>query len=221
MSFLGNLILEFCEKNILVVDFDTQFTNMRGSIYRGSKLMKLEETEVFLPYEIAFEKVVDKFMDYDEPDCVLVIDSLNGLIDYFGSYEYGYDDGINSYQKRASKKETNMENTKNAGYKGLCLLKILLQSHCMHNVPIVLTSYISQRGLDKLIADLLVLEEGLMTDRNHFRRFSNSISCLGSHQFNSNFFVTILKKKQSSMTLSSSSHRKVYPHSIIIKDILG
>lgn len=221
MSFLENLFLEFNNKNTLVVDFDTQFTNLEHSNYRRPEFVKFGKVEIFLPYEIAFEKVLDKISDYDKYDSVLVMDSLNGLIDYFGSYNYyGYVEDIRktSHQNRNAEKESHLETNKNAGHKGLCLLKILLQNHFLKKVPIVVTSYISQRGIDKLIADLLTLEGDLDADRNHFRRFSNSISFLADPQFDASIFVTILKKKSISMA-ESSSHLDVYPHSIKLNDI--
>ena len=42
--------------------------------------------EIFLPYHITHSALVDKFIEYDKCNSLIVIDSLNGLLDYFNFY---------------------------------------------------------------------------------------------------------------------------------------
>ena len=132
---------------------------------------------MILPYVLSFQTLIDEIINHCNLDSLIVIDSLNGLLDYLEIHFYP--NGNNSTKIKIDKNISKMDNLngsiKHAGYKGFSILNILFQNQFLKNTPVVITSYISKRGLDNLIRELVVLDDNKSRNRNHFRRISNSV----------------------------------------------
>ena len=68
------------------MDFDTQLTSLMNNHLLFSNCDPHPNLEIFLPYQITHSTLVDKFIEYDKCNSLIVIDSLNGLLDYFNFY---------------------------------------------------------------------------------------------------------------------------------------
>jgi len=176
-----------------------------------------EKTQITLPYEITFQTLLDKITRQCNLNSLIVIDSLNGLIDYFGIPFHSIENVETKtiLEKNALSTNVRRVNNKHAGYKGFSLLKILFQNQFLKEMPIVLTSYISKRSLDNLIMEFVTWDyDGKGNDRNHFRRISNSIVCLGHIANDPGVGVTLIKGSKKITDLMS--HMEFLPHSIKI-----
>jgi hypothetical protein len=207
LVYLDNLVTETDYNNNLIIDFDTQLTNLKRNKSLGLDYALFQKTDIFLPYEITLQTILNKITGYFRPNSLIVIDSLNGLIDYFGTYFYTNcnNSGKDKFSMKVPQLNSHHVGNKNAGYTGFSFLNILFQNKFVkEEIPIVITSYISQRSLDKLIMQMAKLDCGKVDDRNHFRRFSNTVSCLGYLKCHPTLIVTILKKVSNNIGLSTS-----------------
>ena len=199
ISVIEKLIAEYRDWNILVMDFDTQLTSLINNQFIFSDRDPQPNLEIFLPYQITHSILVDKFVEYNKCNSLIVIDSLNGLLDYFN---FGGNNEVTSNHKYVEKSKgfTSLNRTtgKHAGYKSLNLLKILFQFHADKEIPVVITSYQSQSSIDRLIFETISEESYPYQENNHFRRISNLVSLLEYFQDKDDLFVTILKKKTGS-----------------------
>jgi hypothetical protein len=219
LTFLDNLVTGLDLKNNLIIDFDTQLTNLKRNKSLGLEFELFTKSEIFLPYEITLQAILDKVTNYFTRDSLLiVIDSLNGLIDYFGTYFYEkFDKNTKAeYSKKLVHSDSQLGfSNQNAGYIGFSFLNILFRNQFVSEIPIVITSYISQRSLDKLILELEKGDHDKIVDRNHFRRFSNTVSCLGYLNSHNTLIATVIKKKED-IPGASTSDTAFRPRSIKI-----
>jgi hypothetical protein len=199
ITLIEKLITEFRGWNILIMDFDTQFTSLKNNQALCSKCDPYLDIEIFLPYQITHSAMVDKVIEYDKCNSLIVIDSLNGLLDYFNFY------GINEIANN----DKNMKGlnriarldhapAKDAGYKSLNLIKIIFECHPNKEIPVIITSYQSQSSIDRLISETISDDAFPYQENNHFRRISNLVSLLEYFQDKDDLFITILKKTPSS-----------------------
>ncbi|WP_134482692.1 hypothetical protein [Candidatus Nitrosocosmicus franklandus] len=203
--FLNNLVTRLNIKNNLIIDYDTQLTNLKINNSFGYKLELFNKTEILLPYEITLHSMMDKISDYFAVDSLIVIDSLNGLVDYFRTY-FSHKNKYNS-KTQSGGKQLSLDghfgsSNQDAGYFAFSLLNILFGYHSVKNIPMVLTSYISQRSLTKLIMDLEKTGYNYSMEKNHFLRFSDTVSYIASlDDHNTTLVSTIIKKK---LTITAS-----------------
>jgi hypothetical protein len=190
------LITEFKGWNILIVDFDTQISSLMNNQILRSKCEPHPHTEIFLPYQVTHKALVDKFIEYDKCNSLIVIDSLNGLLDYFNFYRT--DETSNNDKKNVEAFERsarlNHKTAKHAGFKSLNLLKILFDSNANKEIPVIVTSYQSQSSIDRLIFEMISDEAFPYQENNHFRRISNLVALLEYFQDKDDLFITILRK---------------------------
>jgi hypothetical protein len=216
--YLDNLVKETDYNNNLIIDFDTQLTNLKRNKSFGLDYALFEKTDIFLPYELTLQTILNKITGYFKPNSLIVIDSLNGLIDYFGTYFYtNYNNNAKDMSPmKVSRLNSEFGSNKYAGYTGLSFLNVLFQNKLVkEEIPIVITSYISQRSLDKLIMEMAKMDYGEIDDRNHFRRFSDTVSYLGYLKFHTTLIVTILKKVSNNIGLSAS-YTDFHPYTVKI-----
>ncbi len=180
------------------MDFDTQLTSLKNNQALCSERDPYHDIEIFLPYQITLSAMVDKFLEYDKCNSLIVIDSLNGLLDYFnfyGIYEIvNNDKNMKDYNHIA---RLNRTTSKHAGYKTLNLIKILFECHPNKEIPVIITSYHSQSSIDRLISETISDDAFPYQENNHFRRISNLVSLLEYFQDKDDLFITILKKTPS------------------------
>ena len=194
ITLIEKLITEFRGWKILVMDFDTQLSSLMNNQVLCPNCDPHPNLEIFLPYQITHSVMVDKFIEYDKCNSLIVIDSLNGLLDYFnldGNNEISNND---KYVANFKHTRLNRVNAKHAGYKSLNLLKILFQCHANKEIPVIVTSYQSQSSIDRLMFETISDESIPYQENNHFRRISNVVSLLEYFQDKDDLFMTILKK---------------------------
>ena len=195
IALIEKLITEFRGWNILIMDFDTQLSSLMNNQALSSNCYTCPNLEIFLPYQITHGAMVDKFNQYDKCNSLIVIDSLNGLLDYFNFYginEINHEDKNLEGFKRAAK--LNRTTRKHAGYKSLNMIKILFERHTDKEIPVIITSYQSQSSIDRLIFETISGDAFPYQENNHFRRISNLVSLLEYFQDKDDLFITILKK---------------------------
>ncbi len=211
ITLIEKLITEFRGWNILIMDFDTQLTSLMNNQVFCSDLDSRPNLEIFLPYQITHSMMVDKFIEYDKCNSLIVIDSLNGLLDYFNFY--GNEITNNDKNVEGPKREARLNRThgKHAGYKSLNLVKILFECHTKKEIPVIITSYQSQSSIDRLISETISEDKFPYQENNHFRRISNFVCLLEYFQDKDDLFITILRKTPGSdyKTLSGFPN---YPH---------
>jgi len=194
ITLIEKLITEFRGRNILMMDFDTQLSSLMNNQVLCSNCDPHTNLEIFLPYRITHSAMVDKFIEYDKCNSLIVIDSLNGLLDYFNFYG---NNEVSSNDKDVEnfKRDAKLNRTagKHAGYKSLNLLKILFQCHANKEIPVVVTTYQSQSSIDRLMFEMISEEAFPYQENNHFRRISNVVSLLEYFQDKDDLFMTILK----------------------------
>ncbi|MBA2267867.1 MAG: hypothetical protein H0W19_05970 [Nitrosopumilus sp.] len=195
ITLIEKLITEFRGWNILMMDFDTQLSSLMNNQVLCSNCDPHTNLEIFLPYRITHSAMVDKFIEYDKCNSLIVIDSLNGLLDYFNFYGNNEvsnnDKNVENFKRDA---KLNRTTGKHAGYKSLNLIKILFQCHANKEIPVVVTSYQSQSSIDRLMFETISEEAFPYQENNHFRRISNVVSLLEYFQDKDDLFMTILKK---------------------------
>jgi hypothetical protein len=212
INLIEKLITEFSDWNILLMDFDTQLSSLLNNQFIFSDRDPQPNLEIFLPYQITHSTMVNKFIEYNKFNSLIVIDSLNGLLDYF---KFGGNNEIFSNHKNVDKYKgvasLNRIAGKHAGYKSLNLLKILFQFHADKKIPVVITSYQTQSSIDRLIFETISEESYPHQENNHFRRISNLITLLEYFQDKDDLFITILKKKKTSSASNFLSRFPDFP----------
>ena len=195
ITLIEKLITEFKGWNILIMDFDTQLSSLMNNQVLCSNCDPCPNLEIFLPYQITHSAMVDKFIEYDKCNSLIVIDSLNGLLDYFNFYGNNeitnYDKNVEDFKRPPRLKRTAR---KHAGYKSLNLIKILFECHTNKEIPVIITSYQSQSSIDRLMFETISEDVFPYQENNHFRRISNLVSLLEYFQEKDDLFITILKK---------------------------
>ncbi|MDN5866595.1 MAG: hypothetical protein L0H55_04255 [Candidatus Nitrosocosmicus sp.] len=198
-----------------MVDFDTQWTSLMNNQLLCSHCDAHPNLEILLPYQITHSAMVDKLIEYENCNSLIVIDSLNGLLDYFNFY------GINGFSNNDKKVVGGFDRTDrwnftsgkdpHAGYRSLNLIKILFQGHANKQIPVIITFYQSQSSIDRLMFETISKVAFPYQENNHFRRISNLVSLLEYFQDKDDLFMTILKKIPSPVckTLSGFSN---FPH---------
>ena len=217
LTLIEKLITEFRSWNILIMDFDTQLS----SLFNNNLLCSDRDTrlnlEMFLPYQISHNAMVDKFFEYNKCNSLIVIDSLNGLLDYFNFYK----NEISNYEKKnvdgfKSIDLLNPTSSKHAGYKTFNLIKILFEAFTKKQIPVIITSYQSLSTIDRLIFETITDDALPYQENNHFRRISNLVTLLEYFQDKDDLFITILKKTDD-LTSDSLISFPNFPHTRKIK----
>lgn len=218
--FLNNLVTRLNIKNNLIIDFDTQLTNLMINNSFGYKLELFNKTEILLPYEITLHSIMDKISDYFVVDSLIIVDSLNGLVDYFRTY-FSHKKRYNS-KSQSGGKQLPLDrhfgsSNQDAGYFAFSFLNILFGYHAARNMPIVLTSYISQRSLTKLIMELEKTGHNHPIEKNHFLRFSDTVSYIASlDDHNTTLVATVVKKRSTNTDSVSALETEFCPRSMKI-----
>ncbi len=139
-------------------------------------------------------------------DSLLIMDSLNGLIDSLNMFDL-YKMKI---KKTTAKSKTSRQ--KIGGYQSLNILLLLLKKVEDKKIPIVITIYQSLEQSRKMVNELLLGNSNL-EKRNHFLRISSSALFLEYNGGDCKTGFTIVKNKghiSSSLSTSSNHCVKVF-----------
>ncbi len=183
------------------MDFDTTF-----SAYLQTRTLNYDKSDfsdfkLILPrietIGVIFKNVINSL----SCDSILIIDSLNGLIDSLNM--------LNLLKiKNKEIKDKKKSRYRYAGYQSLNILFLLLKKIENNKIPIIVTVYQPLEKLDKMIFELLS-SKGLET--NHFIRISNSVLFLEFKDKDNKSVFTILKNNQNSF--SNNNNQAFYPFS--------
>jgi hypothetical protein len=194
--------LNFKQKKIIFIDFDTIF-----SAYLQNRILKYDkgnfsDLKLILPRIETIRMIFKDVIDSLSCNSILIIDSLNGLIDSLNM--------LNLLKiKNKEIKDKKKLRYKSAGYQSLNILFLLLKKIEHNKIPIVVTAYLPLKKSNKLFSELLS-STGLET--NHFSRISNSVLFLEFDDKDYKTVVTILKNNQPSS--SAKSKQVFHPYSI-------
>jgi hypothetical protein len=213
ITLFEKLIAELKGWNILVMDFDTQWTSLMNNQLLCSNYDPHPNLEIFLPYRITHSAIVDKLIEYKKCNSLVIIDSLNGLLDYFnfyGIYELSNSDKnlVGGFNRTAGKHP-------HPGYRSFNMIKILFQCCASKQIPVIITSYQSQSSIDLLMFETISDVAFPYQENNHFRRISNLVSLLEYFQDKDDLFMTILKRTPSPAYIALTGFPN-FPHTLKI-----
>lgn len=213
MAFIEKLAHELDTK-IFILDFDTQFTVLKANNFLGPVFYHVDSPEIFLPNRLTPFDMVNKLLEVFETNSIIILDSLNGLLDYLEfSALYTGKNTLKSYNKDiASDYEVKFSKKNDTAYKALILLKILFQSPMRNKIPTIITSYISQRWCDDRIKILIDMDNIASINRNHFEKISTSIAFVKYEKVTKGLHYTTLFTQNFLSKLPSKEPR--FPHSI-------
>ena len=213
ITLFEKLIAEFRGWNILVMDFDTQWTSLMNNQLICLNCDPHPNLEIFIPYQTTHNVIVDKLVEYENCNSLIIIDSLNGLLDYFNFY--GINELSNSDKNLAGGFNRTVGKHPHPGYRSFNMINILFQCCASKQIPVIITSYQSQSSIDRLMFETISEVAFPYQENNHFRRISNLVSLLEYFQDKDDLFMTILKKTPSPayLTLTGSPN---FPHTLKI-----
>lgn len=178
-AFIEKMVVD-SENQILILDFDTQFSSLKVNGCLSPIFYQTNGPEIFLPYIALPFEIIDKIVDSLILNKTIILDSLNGLIDYFASV-------LKRSKKNFSIAETsdiNKDEIKgnyrrnSTGHLALFLLKVLFTNPLANGVSIITTSYVSQKSMEGLRSKLINLESDSFFYDTHFERLSHSVAFL-------------------------------------------
>ena len=196
-AFIEKIVADL-EKKALIVDFDTQFTALKANGYLSAIFYESNGPEIFLPDLVFPSEIVDKILHTLKLNETIILDSLNGLMDYFNSKLIrGKKTFSNPENFKIKRIESNYRQGNNSiGHLTLFLLKMLFASPLIDRVSIILTSYIPQQSAEGLGIRLINLERNLFASGTHFERLSQSIAVLRyDHDKKRLFYTRILNTR--------------------------
>jgi hypothetical protein len=202
------LLLGSKRKKIHFVDFDTIFS----SYFQSKRTLNYEigefsDIRVVLPHIKNIESVIKDTIVSLSCDSILILDSLNGLIDSLNM--------LNRYKIKSmitDKKKKSLH--RSAGYQSLNILLLLLKKIEDKEIPIVIMIYQPLEKSKKMVNDLLV--NGDLEIKNHFLRISNNVLFLDFNEDDNRTGFTVIKNKSSvfpSSTLMNTRSMGFSPYS--------
>ena len=216
-------MISFKKKKIFYLDFDTIFSSYIHNHSLKYDLNIFSDIELILCNDSNIRTLFVKIIKSITDDSLLILDSLNGLIDSLNI--------MNIFELRGNKK-TFLKNKHAifhiASYQSFNILFLLMKKIENTKIPLIVTKYQSLEKSKKMILDLLCVND---FDTNHFMRISNLVLFLEFFEKDYKTGFTILKKKgfpifsnaYSSSSISSSSsttinlsnrqHENFFPYS--------
>lgn len=189
INFLTFQILQSKGKKIVFLDFDTTISSLIKS-----KILNFEPKEYFnlnliIPHEKEIPITITKVLDLLQCDSMLIIDSINGLIDCLNFKNTIYKYSSNSDNR--NKTSTIHPNNRSGAYQALTILQLLRIKTEYKKIPILITCYQSYSRMEILKRNLFD-HDTLQT--NHFIKLAKSIILL-EYLNNNNTGISIYKKE--------------------------
>ncbi len=205
INFISSILLENKEKDIFYIDFDTLFTSFFQTNTLNFSLENFQNLKMFLPHNNNFESILETVLNNLSCDSIIIIDSLNGLLDHINIKNLSRTKNKN--KKTGSEKRDKY--IKSAGHQSLKLLFLLMKKIEDKDIPILILVYQSSKRLEKLKIELLI--DSTTSQSNHYIRLSSSIFVLDFlDEFDKTCF-TVLKSNKNHLVKPSEFF---YPHSI-------
>jgi hypothetical protein len=173
-------------KKIFFIDFDTVFSSLIQNKILNYDLNLFSDIELILPNSINIGSIFVKVINSITDDSLLIVDSLNGLIDSLNI--------LNLLQIKNNKKisKTNNKYTRYryASYQSFNILFFLLKKIENTKIPMIITKYQTIEKSKKIILDLLDSND---FETNHFIRISDLVLFLEYIEKDFKTGFTILK----------------------------
>jgi hypothetical protein len=191
INFLSSILMNFKHKNIFFIDFDTIFSSYINTNALKYNMNNFPDIKIILPQIENLDFIFKDVINSLSCNSVLILDSLNGLIDSLNMYNifkkketYKHNNKLNSWDKTSSR-------LKFTGYQSLNILFLLVKKLENKRIPIVVTAYQSIEKSKKMI-DEMISNKGLET--NHYIRISNLVIFLEFIEKDFKTGFTIIKK---------------------------
>jgi hypothetical protein len=192
--------MNFKHKNIFFIDFDTLFSSYIKTNALKYNLSDFSNIKVILPQIENLDFIIKDVINSLSCNSVLILDSLNGLIDSLIMY--------NLLKKKDNYKNNNNLDTGNksysrskfTGYQSLNILFLLVKKLEVKRIPIIVTVYQSAEKSKKMIYEL-ISNKGLET--NHFIRMSNLVIFLEFIEEQNKTGFTLVKKSYHTSLLNA------------------
>jgi hypothetical protein len=180
-------------KKIFFIDFDTVFSSLIQNKILNYDLNLFSDMELILPNSINIGSIFVKVINSITDDSMLILDSLNGLIDSLNI--------LNLLEIKNNKKNLKANNKytryRYASYQSFNILFFLLKKIENTKIPMIVTKYQSIEKSKKIISDLLNSND---FETNHFIRISDLVLFLEHIEKDFKTGFTILKNSGSSIT---------------------
>jgi hypothetical protein len=191
--------MNFKHKNIFFIDFDTLFSSYINTNALKYNLSDFPDINIILPQIENLDFIFKDVINSLSCNSVLILDSLNGLIDSLIMYNLLKKKDKYNNNNKLDTEGKSYSRLKFTGYQSLNILFLLEKKLENKRIPIIVTVYQSTEKSKKMIYELL-LNDGLET--NHFIRMSNSVIFLKFIEEQNKTGFTIIKKNSHS-SLSS------------------
>ncbi|MGN6709134.1 MAG: hypothetical protein ACTHKF_07285 [Candidatus Nitrosocosmicus sp.] len=180
-------------KKIFFIDFDTVFSSLIKNKILNYDLDLFSDIELILPNSINIGSIFVKAINSVTEDSLLILDSLNGLIDSLNI--------LNLSEIKNNKKNLKANNKytryRYASYQSFNILFFLLKKIENTKIPLIVTKYQSIEKSKKIISDLLNSND---FETNHFIRISDLVLFLEYIEKDFKTGFTILKNSGYSIT---------------------
>jgi hypothetical protein len=211
--FIEKVVNDLRGKKILILDFDTQFSALKANGCLSPTFYESNGPEIFLPDLALHLEIVDKIQEALRLNVTIILDSLNGLMDYFNSTLIWNKKKLSMVETFNTNKNTSEGRASNnsIGHLALFILKILFTSPLINGMSIILTSYLSHRSVDALGIRLVNLESDSLSYETHFERLSQSIAVLRyDRERKSLYYTRILNPKNFPDNSGTLDHPKSF-----------
>ncbi len=185
INFLSALITHFRNQSISFVDFDTSFSSYVQNNVLHFSLNTLSNLKIILPLSENIHIVFNDIMNSLSNNSILILDSLNGLIDFLN---------ISNLKKSKNSNMLHVKNrprNKSAGYHSLIILFLLLKKIENNRIPIIVTSYRPYEILKDMMNELLTNSD---YQPNHFFKISDLVLFVEFIEKDNKTGLTLLKK---------------------------
>ena len=203
INFLCALITHFKNRPISFVDFDTSFSSYVQTNVLNFSSDTLSNLNIFLPVAENIHIIFNNILNSLSNNSILILDSLNGLIDF-----------MNISNLKTSKNSIfhlkNRSRYKLAGYHSLVILFLLLKKIDNNQIPIIITSYQPYAILKNMMNELLTNVDYLP---NHFFKISDLVLFLDFIEKDNKTGLTILKKNIDESNTIKQKNNVFYPYS--------
>ena len=183
--------MNYKHKNIFFIDFDTIFSSYINSNALKYNLSNFSDIKIILPQIENLDFIIKDVINSLSCNSVLILDSLNGLIDSLIMYNflkkkdrYKNNNKLDTWDKSSSR-------LKFTGYQSLNILFLLVKKLENKRIPIIVTVYQSTEKSKKMIYELLSNKD---LETNHFIRMSNLVIFLEFIEEQNKTGFTIIKK---------------------------
>ncbi|MDQ4072692.1 MAG: hypothetical protein M3162_00165 [Thermoproteota archaeon] len=161
---------EIDQRKILFIDMDTLFSSLIQSSVLDLDKEDSFNLEIIMPLQSLdnlFTTLSRLFASISN-NSVIILDSLNGLIDYINIYQNSTINGLDRVKqiKKSAKHKV-------GGYKSINILFLLLKRTQYKKIPIVITVFQKKETSEKIQTKLMTDDQSL--EFNHLIRISNRI----------------------------------------------